>query len=123
MTNKYLEKYAFAPPVIALKAPEGLNAIVVIPVYNELHLTDTLLSLEACDLPRKPVEIILVINHAENTAESIKKRNAEVYQQTLEFSKRENLKFRYLIIRAFDLPEKDAGVGLARKIGMDFDLH
>jgi len=119
MVNKYLEKIGFENSLINETPVQGLNAVVVIPAFNEPYLIKTLQSLEACDSPEKPIEIIVVFNHPEDASNQIKKQSQDYYKKALEFSKSEGLKFRYLILDAFDLPKKTAGVGLARKTGMD----
>lgn len=119
MINKYLSKFAYRPISIKQTAESGLNMVVVIPAFNEPDLLKTLQSLERCEKPKKPVEIIVVFNHSEQASSEIKTRNIEYYQEAVEFTKSNVLKLRYFLIDAFDLPDKIAGVGLARKIGMD----
>lgn len=63
------------------------------------------------------VEVVLVLNHSERASGEIKRKHE---QQAAEWEGRQlenGIPVR--IIRAFDLPAKQAGVGLARKIGMD----
>ena len=119
MVNKYLGKHAYKSPSFLKSETSDVRSIVVIPSFNEPDLLKTLCSIEACKSPKQPVEIIVVFNHAENESDSIKKQNLKYYKEAIEFSKRDDLKFRYLMLEAFDLPQKVAGVGLARKIGMD----
>jgi nitrate reductase NapAB chaperone NapD len=119
MANNYLKKYAFRESTYIQSKTKHTNAIVVIPAFNEPDLINTLQSLEECESPKLPIEIIVVFNHAENESEFNKKQNLKYYNQAIEFSRRDDLKFDYLIIEAFNLPQKIAGVGLARKIGMD----
>lgn len=93
---------------------------VVIPVYNEMNLLDSLNSLVNCNKPEKLVELIIVVNHSENDSSEIKEQN-KITLKEIEAFKLSN-QFNWLSINtvaAFDLPQKKAGVGLARKIGMD----
>lgn len=75
-------------------------------------------SLENCDRPNYCVEVIVVLNHSENESKSIKQFNYHTAAQIENWIK-EKRKYDYHLIKAFDLPAKKAGVGLARKIGMD----
>jgi len=119
LINKYLSKFAYHPISIKQTVEPELNIVVVIPAFNEPDLLKTLQSLERCENPEKPVEIIVVFNHSENTSLEIKNQNIKYYKEAIEFIKNNGLELRYFLIDAFDLPDKIAGVGLARKIGMD----
>lgn len=93
---------------------------LVIPVYKEELIIHTLNSLYACHPPQQAVEIILVVNHSENDGQKIKelsKKTIEIVNSFLDKNDSDWLKC--YVIKAFDLPKKKAGVGLARKIGMD----
>jgi glycosyltransferase involved in cell wall biosynthesis len=93
---------------------------VVIPVFNEPDVIQSLNSLYNCLKPQFKVEIILVVNHAENSDKQVKEQSK---QTVLELEELINAKqivwLKAYVIQAFDLPKKKAGVGLARKIGMD----
>ena len=123
MINKYLIKFGYRP--ISVKDPVeiGLNMVVVIPAFNEPDLLKTLQSIEKCRPPKNPIEIIVVFNHSENATSAIKNQNIKYYNQAVKFIKYEKLKYKYYFIEAFDLPAKIAGVGLARKIGMDEAIY
>lgn len=93
---------------------------MVIPCHHEPDVGMTLRSLAACDLPSpERVEVWWVVNHGESAAESIQTQNVSSAHDIQSFAQREDLPLRMGLIRAFDLPPKHAGVGLARKIGMD----
>jgi len=115
----YFEKNALLPLLGA--APEaGLALVVAIPCHDEPDLLRTLASLAACTLPQKPVEVIVLINSAEHAPDSVKKHNAETQIQAEAWAathSREGLQFH--VLHFPDLPPKQAGVGLARKIAMD----
>ena len=117
--NKYFLKFGYRPISLKQSVEPGLNMVVVIPAFNEPELLKTLQSLEACEKPEKPVEIIVVFNHSEHAFSAIKNENIKYYIEAIEFIKSNALKHKYFLIEAFDLPAKIAGVGLARKIGMD----
>jgi len=116
----YLLNYHAYPLQIAKKPSSDLQTIVVIPCFNEPNLLPSLTALKTCRLPKKSVEIILVINSSADTSEEIRQINQLTLHQVkawIEKNKTEKLNFH--IIFQPDLPPKFAGVGLARKIGMD----
>lgn len=119
MINKYLNKFGYRPISIKHPVEQGLNMVVVIPAYNEPDLLKTLQSIEDCEKPKMPFEVIVVFNHSENASPVIKNQNIKYYNKADEFIKSGALKYKCFLIEAFNLPEKIAGVGLARKIGMD----
>lgn len=93
---------------------------MVIPCHHEPDVLTTLRSLAACDLPSpERVEVWWVVNHGESAAASIQTQNIRSAHDIQSFAQREDLPLRIGLITAFDLPPKHAGVGLARKIGMD----
>ncbi len=117
---KYLQNRALFQPLIRNKPSLNLGIIVVIPCYDEDYLLRSLMSLKKCELPKGDVEVIVVINDSETDEDDIKKKNEETYDQAVKWAKKNftpRLKFHILI--KGDLPKKHAGVGLARKIGMD----
>jgi len=118
--NYYLENYAVRGQLIDDSVQYDLGIIVVIPCYDELSLIPTLESLFYCDEPVCSVEIIIVINASEDTSESIKKQNSQTQVEAKEWLKNHvKEKLTYFFIEENNLPKKHAGVGLARKIGMD----
>jgi len=124
--QKYSKRFLFQEEQLQSKpVNKKTELIVVIPCYNEESLISTFKSLVKSIVPEGiVVEIITVINHGENEIIEVKNKNKETYLQAEDFA--ENVKVRglnFLNLRAFDLPKKHAGVGLARKIGMDEALH
>ena len=120
LNNFYLDRYGSPGPLINSTPKKGLKIIVIIPCHNEPNVTETLESLYNCELPDCYIEIIIVVNHAENSADRIKKFNIKTVETlekwiTIQKSKR----ISTFVIKAYDLSKKHAGVGLARKIGMD----
>jgi len=116
--NLYINRYAWPEQMISVPPSKDTEIIVVIPCYNEPGILDALESLENCTQPDCGVEIIIVINHADTENPEIKNTNDNTATK-LEHWIKQTHQFKYFIIRAFDLPAKKAGVGLARKIGMD----
>lgn len=114
----YYKRYAWAGPLIAAPPKKDTSIIVVIPCYNELEIINSLESIEQCSAPDCAVEVIVVANHGEHERPHIKNFNIETVNK-IEAWKSGGKRHDYHLIRAFDLPKKKAGVGLARKIGMD----
>ena len=121
----YLERFGF--PVEFLKneeAPENLGIIVVIPCFNEPDLTPVLTSLLNCNYPGCGTEIIVVINHPEGSSTEIVFQNEKTASEISDIKKSISSQWlRLHSIKAFNLPKKKSGVGLARKIGMDESIR
>lgn len=105
--------------------PKGLlRFVTVIPAYLEDGIFSTLQSIENAVLPEGYFEIIIVVNFSESDSVENKRINNEIFSKLVEWSgihSSGDLTFYPLL--AADLPKKHAGVGLARKIGMDEALR
>jgi hypothetical protein len=115
----YLQQRTLFPPQIQSKPSLNLGLVVVIPAHDEPFLLLSLMSLKKCDLPECDVEVIIIVNESEKASEAIKERNRQMAEQAAAWTQKNNrprLKFSVL---HHSLPAKHAGVGLARKIGMD----
>ena len=118
--NRYLEKYSFREPQITERPASDVGIIVVIPVYNEEAFIQSLESLANCDIPECKVEVISVINSSETEGTEILERNLRTLEEAREWSGLQSKEFiQFHFIHEPALPKKHAGVGLARKIGMD----
>ncbi|MBF0193103.1 MAG: glycosyltransferase family 2 protein [Magnetococcales bacterium] len=99
--------------------------IIVIPCHNEPDLITTLNSLAECQQPKNPVQVRVVINAAQDAAQDIVEQNQATLKATQNWiaqqQKTNNLEI--IIHNEDNLPPKHAGVGLARKIGMDEAAH
>ena len=117
--NFYLSKYSFSAPQISSQPKPDLGLIIVIPCFNEPDIITSLTSLNQCDPPHQNVEILIVINSGEHHSSQIKKRNQQTISEIRNWKNSNTLNYDFHIIEAHSLPKKHAGVGLARKIGMD----
>lgn len=116
----YLTERGLYPPYIDVRPSPLLGIVVVIPCHDEDFLLLSLMSLHKCERPRCDVEVIVVINESEDAPTAVKAKNLVTYEQAQRWAQTNNqgwLKFHLLHLD--DLPKKHAGVGLARKIGMD----
>ena len=118
--NRYLQTRTIFTKQIHNRVSENLGLAVVIPAFDEPFLLLSLMSLKKCDLPACDVEVIVIINDSEKTSPEIKSQNFETYKLAKEWAEKNSkprLKFHILYFP--DLNPKHAGVGFARKIGMD----
>jgi cellulose synthase/poly-beta-1,6-N-acetylglucosamine synthase-like glycosyltransferase len=114
LTGMYFQRFGFCERQIAEPPPANLGIVVVAPCFNEPDLVGALESLHACERPKCAVEIIVVVNSAVDASDEVKARNQMSAQQARKYAH---------VIHVPDLPPKHAGVGLARKIGMDEALR
>jgi len=120
MDSRYLERYAYQGPQIEDHPHPDTGMIIAIPAFNEPDSTSVLHSLKACVCPACHVEVIVVINHPENASEEIIRQSRGALEEITRWASvndDETLTVHPLF--AGSLPTKSAGVGLARKIGMD----
>lgn len=100
------------------------DIIIVIPCYDEPYLINTLESIRNCRRPDANISIFVIINSAIKTDLKIVARNAETYLQLSDYIidiNEPNFSVKMTMIDC--LPNKHAGVGLARKIGMDLAVE
>ena len=120
IVEKYLARNKKYEPYIKVSPPKGLFNIVVIPAYNEPDILKTLQSLLECNEPEFPVEVIVVVNSKQGDSPEIIMRNELTYRDVSDFAlKNNNVKIKFYPLLFANLPLKQAGAGLARKIGMD----
>ena len=119
--NSYLSNYRFGERLFNSIPKSNTSLIVVIPCHNEPDLISSLNALFSCQIPPSiAVEVIVVINAGFDAEEEIKNLNYSTLELATTWSqenRKENID--YLFYLNNDLPKKHAGVGLARKIGMD----
>jgi hypothetical protein len=125
MTNYYLNRYALREQIIQDEVNSEVGIIVVIPCHNEPDLVSSLQSLVNCEKPTCKVEVIVVINASEKAETSVLEQNEKSFNEaeawrSVNFVKiASSLAMTFHFIEENTLPKKHAGVGLARKIGMD----
>jgi glycosyltransferase involved in cell wall biosynthesis len=116
----YLSKRALPIPLILTKPCDDLSLVVVIPAFREDKLTEVLADLRDCDPSGGAVEIIVLINHASGADPDTIRRNVIAFRDAHQWALRYSTTRRaFHILIHGGLPPKKAGVGLARKIGMD----
>lgn len=98
----------------------SLGIVVVIPCYNEPDVTRSIKALANCDCIDWDIEVLIVVNYGENATDTVKNQCNTNYKELLELSKEVNRNgFEVIPLLYENMPSKHAGVGLARKTGMD----
>lgn len=114
----YTKRFAFSEKQFIANPPsKNLKLALVIPAYDEEikwfleglnHLT--------CKSPND-IEVIIVLNHSLSESEETKTKHSSQLKEFKNFQLSNKIPVHF--IPAFDQKPKHAGVGLARKIGMD----
>lgn len=119
MNTNYFDRRQFTPHIQEAINPK-LGICIVLPSYNEPELEASLRALASCNKPSCAAEIIVVVNYPEHSSEEIKANALQCLETVKSMDRQLNdSDFRFFPIAAFDMPKKHAGVGLARKTGMD----
>ena len=95
-----------------------LEMVVVIPCYFETDLIATLQSLVNCAPTCGKVEVFVIVNQSGEDPDHVKKLNEITVDNTKQWISAQCTDLSFHIFHQ-TLPDKHAGVGLARKIGMD----
>jgi len=113
VTN-YFQRFGFCEKQIDEPPPEDLGIMVIVPCFHEPDLIRALESLRACERPNGGVEIVVVVNSSTDAPTEVKACNRASAAQARAYGH---------VIHVPNLPPKYAGVGVARKIGMDEALR
>ncbi len=132
--KKYLEKFGTTERGILIRKFKKYEAVVVIPALAEFENIPKLIS----SLAKTDAEfhehflVLFVINNSENAENEIAENNRKSFELLKEVIRKGHNEFNlpgkldFAAINAFEgknaLPQKTAGVGLARKIGLDAAL-
>src|SRR5262249_45671316 len=116
--------FGFCERQISVPPRSDLGIVVVIPCFNEPDLIGSLASLWECARPDCAVEVIVVINSAIGSSLEARSQNEQTLRAVLPWvNEHSEPRFQFHALPFFELPPKHAGVGLARKIGMDEALR
>lgn len=120
LCDSYLNKASLYPDInLGYEPPFSPDIIVVIPAYAEDRIDIPLRSLADCDRGSLQVIVLVVVNQSEIEEEAIKNVNNDCLRLIDKMAadlNDVNFQIRSLFT---ELPPKHAGVGLARKVGMD----
>jgi hypothetical protein len=103
-----------------IEAPPSpdLEIVVVIPCYCEPDLIITLQSLNACLNISSKIEVLIIVNQSDLDTNQVRQQNQETCNRANHWIRSQTSGISFHIFNQ-TLPVKHAGVGLARKIGMD----
>lgn len=120
---RYLDRRGYSSlPELPPPDPE-LDLVIVVPAFAEPDVIATLESVATASRPGCAVEILLVVNAADNAAPNIRRANAQSLADARCWAAGQHgRRFSCQVFDCRDLPLDHAGVGLARKIGMDAAL-
>ncbi|MCF8233008.1 MAG: hypothetical protein K9J27_12560 [Bacteroidales bacterium] len=117
---QYLTKNRLFEDFISEDPQEDLKYIVVIPSYNETQITEVLDTLWRANRPKYSVEILVVVNSSGESPGYIRENNRQTLWEIEKWrTAHTDRAFSVYTLHLPDLPAKDFGAGLARKIGMD----
>lgn len=121
-SGNYFQRFNAYPEFIKEKPRKNTKIIVVIPCYDDEMIFDTINSLFENTIEDFYVEIIIVVNSGLIDNDKIKDSNISIYNKLLKIksliNKLEN-NIRVYPILIENIKKKFAGVGNARKAGMD----
>ena len=118
--SNYFTRYKSLPPFFAERPEEELGIVIMIPCYNDEFIFETLLSLENANPIKSKTEVIVVVNSGEITPKAIVERNRDIYNRLQQQAKAScYAHFQLFPIWIEGTVKKKAGVGFARKTGMD----
>lgn len=120
----YFNRFQSNEQIIQLEPENDLFLTIVMPAFNEGSLCTSLQSIAECNIPKGSVEVIVIINAAENCPPEIVQINRNSFQAASRFAEENSQKkLQFHILNFENFPIKFAGVGLARKTGMDEALR
>lgn len=120
IVDTYSKRFKVHEPYFKEAPPEDTYLIICVPAFKEPDILATLRSLAKCIPPSGTVELIIVVNAPETSDSDILQVNANSVSQINNWIENEQPNFiKTLVIREESIPKKDAGAGMARKIGMD----
>ena len=118
--RNYFQKYGNYRPLIAEEPHPDTTLFVMIPSFREPNVLATLDSLAACNTPYGVAEVFVIINEPETCDPEVTALNEQTYRDVAGWiTKHKQGRIRFHTAPVVKLPQKWAGVGMARKRGMD----
>jgi hypothetical protein len=118
--DRYLSKQKDFSPIINIPPEENLKYIVVVPCYREPQIISSIESLRKSRTQNISLEVIVVINYSENDSSQTVNFNASTEKELVDWANINNVSnFKLFVRNITNIPRKFAGVGYARKFGMD----
>lgn len=118
--TSYFNRYKSLPAFYPEPPDENVEILLFIPCYDDEFIFETLDSLNKANPIESKLEVIVIVNSGEKTPSAIVEKNRIIFAQLQEYADcRYYEKFHLLPIRIEGTVKKKAGVGFARKVGMD----
>jgi glycosyltransferase involved in cell wall biosynthesis len=118
--QRYIEQNTVNHPIGFGNLEIRASIFVVIPCYNEPDIETTLNSLSKCCPPKAGVAVLIVVNSSEDASDAALAQNLKTISSVSDWGQRnKDIFFEIHCLHVKELPRKFAGVGWARKIGMD----
>ncbi len=122
--QNYFGRFKTGDKIFNTDPCSNTGIIVVIPCYNDSFIFETLNSLNEAKPASVKTEVIVIVNSGENTPEEIVNINRDIFEKLQVCQETEVYNnFKLLIHLIENTPKKFAGVGNARKTGMDEAVH
>ena len=122
IADTYFDRFPSLDNNLGSLANQELKLIVVIPSYDEPQLISSINSLlSAANGVQFIIEVIVVVNHSKLSENKVVSQNLKSVKELQEIPKCENFNVHWIYCP--DMDPKHAGVGWARKIGMDQALR
>ncbi|MCX8079721.1 MAG: hypothetical protein N3F09_00625 [Bacteroidia bacterium] len=112
LLQTYINRFAYPHTFLKDFRPKFLN--IVIPSHCEEHLPITLQSIHECRGNRDDVNVVVVLNHSEDDLQA-----AQFHREQWAYLNKASFDSFNLYVVYAEFPKKTAGVGMARKAGMD----
>ncbi len=123
-TGNYFGRFNAGEKIFNNNPCHDTGIIVVIPCYNDHFIFNTLKSLDNAKPASVKTEVIVIVNSGENTSSEIVNANRDIFRKLLSNQASETYNnFKLLVHNVENTPKKKAGVGHARKTGMDEAIH
>ena len=118
--NSYLSRHGLVPLQVSSPPSPRLGMVVIIPCHDEPDPLTTLDSLWSCERPVCDTEVLLVINGSDADPLAVREHNHGSYRAARAWIRaHQDSRLRFHLLYFPRLPRRRAGVGLARKLGMD----
>ena len=120
ISDNYFERFSSSHVDHSMTFMDQTGLTVVIPAFNEPELSVTLENLWKATPISGRVAVIVVVNFSEESTAELKSINENQAKIAEAWFADQNNEHKYgFVLQAFNLEAKHAGVGMARKIGMD----
>ncbi len=120
IVDTYTKRFNVHAPYFKEAPRKDTCLIICIPAFKEPEILTTLRSLAKGTPPTGAVELIIVVNAPQNATTEILEINSNTVSQINDWIENEQPNFIHtFLIREESILKKDAGAGMARKIGMD----